>query len=90
MLRLSWLRKYHFPPSNSRLCYYILHCSESNGGASLGTQTADVHLEILDGVGHWHCIEAPEEVADHLIQFVRGLKRVRTPESSVWRITDSS
>ena len=31
------------------------------------------NLEILDGVGHWHCIEAPDDVAKHLVTFVRSL-----------------
>lgn len=32
--------------------------------------SADVELKILDGVGHWHCIEAPEQVAAAIDRFL--------------------
>lgn len=35
-------------------CEYILR--------ELGSQ--DKKLEVLDGVGHWHCVEAPERVGE--------------------------
>ncbi|KAF3386983.1 3-oxoadipate enol-lactonase 2 [Penicillium rolfsii] len=30
-------------------------------------------LEVLKGVGHWHCIESPEEIGRLLAQFVGGI-----------------
>jgi pimeloyl-ACP methyl ester carboxylesterase len=40
-----------------------------------GTLQNEKRIEILDGVGHWHCVEAPELVTRHLIQFVESLKQ---------------
>ncbi|PTB65787.1 alpha/beta-hydrolase [Trichoderma citrinoviride] len=36
--------------------------------------SADKHLKILDGTGHWYCIEAPEKVGDAIVEFTDGLK----------------
>ena len=30
--------------------------------SAYGTQESEKKLELLNGVGHWHCIEAPAEV----------------------------
>ena len=30
------------------------------------------HIEVLDGIGHWHCIEAGGVVAQHIKNFVLG------------------
>lgn len=30
-------------------------------------------LEVLQGVGHWHCIEAPNEVGPLICAFIAGL-----------------
>lgn len=30
-------------------------------------------MEVLEGVGHWHAIEAPEEVGRLIVEFVDGL-----------------
>jgi pimeloyl-ACP methyl ester carboxylesterase len=32
--------------------------------------SGEVKLEILSGVGHWHCIEAPEQVAAEIDRFI--------------------
>jgi pimeloyl-ACP methyl ester carboxylesterase len=31
-------------------------------------------LEVLKGVGHWHCVEASDEVGRLVKDFVEGLK----------------
>jgi pimeloyl-ACP methyl ester carboxylesterase len=38
----------------------------------LGTE--EKSLEILEGVGHWHCLEAPEEVAERILGFYRQIQ----------------
>lgn len=38
-----------------------------------GTPNDRKAIEILDGVGHWHCVEAPGDVARHLVTFVKSL-----------------
>lgn len=30
-------------------------------------------LKVLDGVGHWHCIEAPQDVSDLIVDFCSSL-----------------
>lgn len=30
-------------------------------------------MEVLKGVGHWHCIESPDEVGGLIARFVRGI-----------------
>ncbi len=37
-----------------------------------GTATDKKTLEILDGVGHWHCVEAADDVARRIIKFIGG------------------
>ena len=37
--------------------------------AETGTEEGRKKLIVLEGVGHWHCIEAPEAVAKHIIMF---------------------
>lgn len=27
-------------------------------------------LTVLPGVGHWHCVEGPEVVAQHIVDFI--------------------
>lgn len=39
-----------------------------------GTESSEKKLEILEGVGHWHCVEASEEVAKHIAEFVGKLR----------------
>ncbi|KEF56928.1 uncharacterized protein A1O9_07118 [Exophiala aquamarina CBS 119918] len=46
-------------------CEYIL--------SQLGTDPARKRLEVLKGVGHWHCVEAPEEAGTLVKEFVDGL-----------------
>lgn len=31
-------------------------------------------MQVLHGVGHWHCIEAADEVESLVDEFVQGLK----------------
>ncbi|KAH8775674.1 3-oxoadipate enol-lactone hydrolase-like protein [Hyaloscypha sp. PMI_1271] len=38
-----------------------------------GTSKDKKQLEVLDGVGHWHCVEAPDDVAKHLETFIKNL-----------------
>lgn len=35
-----------------------------------GTAGSNKRLEVLSGVGHWHCIEAPVAVADKIVEFL--------------------
>ncbi|KAK6064262.1 fumarylacetoacetate hydrolase [Seiridium cupressi] len=35
---------------------------------------AESRLEVLDGVGHWHCVEAADEVGELIKSFVNELK----------------
>jgi len=30
-------------------------------------------LAVLDGVGHWQCLEAPEEVCKHILKFYKQI-----------------
>ncbi|ETI19667.1 hypothetical protein G647_08680 [Cladophialophora carrionii CBS 160.54] len=39
----------------------------------LGVEQAKKRLEVLRGVGHWHCVEAPDEVGQLVREFVEGL-----------------
>jgi pimeloyl-ACP methyl ester carboxylesterase len=36
---------------------------------SLGTPSKEKQLEVLDGVGHWHCVEAGEKVGELVKEF---------------------
>jgi pimeloyl-ACP methyl ester carboxylesterase len=38
-----------------------------------GTESQKKTLEILDGVGHWHCVEAPEEVSRFILAFIKSI-----------------
>ena len=40
----------------------------------LGSDPAAVRLDILPGVGHWHCIEAPDLVAQLLGGFAKEIR----------------
>ena len=48
-------------------CEYIL--------SQLGSDCRRKRLEVLDGVGHWHCVEAPDEVGALVAGFVGELDR---------------
>ncbi len=39
----------------------------------LGTEDGQKRLVVLKGVGHWHCVEAPDEVGRLVKEFVEGL-----------------
>ena len=41
-----------------------------------GTQQGQKHLEVLDGVGHWHCVEAPEAVSHHMLGFLKQFQEL--------------
>jgi pimeloyl-ACP methyl ester carboxylesterase len=34
---------------------------------------AEKRLEIVDGVGHWHVIEAPDQVGQLIVDFVNSV-----------------
>ncbi|EXJ61746.1 hypothetical protein A1O7_02176 [Cladophialophora yegresii CBS 114405] len=40
---------------------------------SLGSEKTRKRLEVLQGVGHWHCVEAPDEVGRLVREFVEGM-----------------
>lgn len=40
---------------------------------SLGTGEGKKRLEVLQGAGHWHCVEKPDEVGRLVREFVEGL-----------------
>ncbi|KAK4941634.1 hypothetical protein LTR10_018512 [Elasticomyces elasticus] len=40
---------------------------------SLGTPHDKKKLEVLQGVGHWHCVEKPDEVGRLVRKFIQGL-----------------
>ncbi|KAK5047818.1 hypothetical protein LTR84_006483 [Exophiala bonariae] len=46
-------------------CEYIL--------GELGTPDERKRLEVLTGIGHWHCVEAPDEVGTLVSRFVEDL-----------------
>jgi len=35
-----------------------------------GTVSSNKRLEVLSGVGHWHCIEEPVVVSDKIVEFL--------------------
>ena len=39
----------------------------------LGTASGKKKLKVLEGVGHWHCVEKPDEVGRLVREFVEGL-----------------
>jgi len=38
-----------------------------------GTSKDEKKIEILDGICHWHCVEAPEAVGQRVLDFNRFL-----------------
>ncbi|TKA72237.1 hypothetical protein B0A49_05985 [Cryomyces minteri] len=40
--------------------------------AAIGAE--EKRMEVLDGVGHWHCLEAPDEVARRIIDFYHQIQ----------------
>ncbi|RDW91963.1 hypothetical protein BP5796_01357 [Coleophoma crateriformis] len=42
---------------------------------SYGTPESEKQIEILQGVGHWHCIENPDMVKVHLSRFLKTVTR---------------
>jgi pimeloyl-ACP methyl ester carboxylesterase len=38
-----------------------------------GTSEREKKIEILDGVGHWHCVEAPDNVGKCVLGFVQKI-----------------
>lgn len=39
-----------------------------------GTEEGKKNLKVLDGVGHWHCVEASGEVGEVVGKFIGGLE----------------
>lgn len=68
------------PRYESVQCPVLLLAGEEDKSAPLetskkmfeefGTESSNKHLEILSGVGHWHCIEEPVVVGDKIVQFL--------------------
>ncbi|KFH44093.1 hypothetical protein ACRE_051340 [Hapsidospora chrysogenum ATCC 11550] len=55
-------------------CQHIVdRASPVNILSSWGNNEFDPYIETLDGVGHWHCIEAPEEVLNVIEKFCARL-----------------
>lgn len=46
-------------------CEYIL--------GEIGTHQSRKRLEVLEGVGHWHCVEAPDQVGPLIRTFIENL-----------------
>lgn len=40
---------------------------------SCGTETKAKKLEILEGVGHWHCVEAADTIGPMIGDFAKNL-----------------
>jgi pimeloyl-ACP methyl ester carboxylesterase len=38
-----------------------------------GTRQSAKSIQKLSGVGHWHCVEAPDEVQHHIEQFLKKI-----------------
>ncbi|CZT43520.1 related to alpha/beta hydrolase [Rhynchosporium secalis] len=38
-----------------------------------GTRGGEKEVKVLSGIGHWHCVESPEEVGRLIAEFVRTL-----------------
>ncbi|KAK2604775.1 hypothetical protein N8I77_007675 [Diaporthe amygdali] len=68
------------PRYESVQCPVLLLAGEEDKSAPLetskkmfeefGTETSKKQLEVLSGVGHWHCIEAPAVVGDKIVEFL--------------------
>ncbi|POR34370.1 Putative alpha beta hydrolase fold family protein [Tolypocladium paradoxum] len=41
--------------------------------SSWGTRMEDKHIEVLEGVGHWHCVEAAGQITEIVRTFLGGL-----------------
>jgi pimeloyl-ACP methyl ester carboxylesterase len=41
--------------------------------SEFGTEDDKKKISVLEGVGHWHCIEAPDEVTRVILPFVQNL-----------------
>jgi pimeloyl-ACP methyl ester carboxylesterase len=71
----------HAPDYHAVTAPYLLIASDEDKSAALdgcrhiygkiGSQNKT--LEILSGVGHWHCIEAPDEVGRLIDNFSRTI-----------------
>lgn len=42
--------------------------------AEVGTEERKKKLRVLEGVGHWQCIEAPDEVAEEIVSFYKEME----------------
>ena len=40
---------------------------------SLGTEAGLKHLEVMEEIGHWHCVEDGDEVESHIKKFLKQL-----------------
>ncbi len=39
-----------------------------------GTSEGEKRIQVLDGVGHWYCVEAAEETARHILGFLSSVE----------------
>jgi esterase/lipase len=48
---------------------------ESSEGilSEYGTEKEKKKISVLDGVGHWHCVEVPDEVTRLVLPFIQSL-----------------
>lgn len=68
------------PSYESVQCPVLLLAGEEDKSAPLeaskrmfeefGTESSKKRLEVLSGIGHWHCIEAPAVVGDKVVEFL--------------------
>lgn len=40
---------------------------------SVGTEEVRKEIEVLDGVGHWHCVEAGEVIGGRIVRFAMAI-----------------
>ena len=59
---------------------------------SYGTGEEEKHIEILEGVGHWHCVEAVEAVRNLILPFLEWnvSRDLRSKEPSCFGISPAS
>lgn len=39
-----------------------------------GTKTTEKTIKDLSGIGHWHCVEAPDDVEGLIKEFIQTIK----------------
>lgn len=41
-----------------------------------GTKTTEKTIVDLSGIGHWHCVEAPDDVEGLIKEFIQTINRI--------------